>query len=184
MYDRERQEAVRRRTAPTGRVVGRGTRQAAFGACLSIFEAAFDAARFAIAQQPLAFAITDAIDGRTAGVAAVRGPRPRRFSHRFIASRPIAKNRGIFFCCVTTRGTRSRSFPRRIACGCPALASLAFGLGVLPAAFRSLATLLLPLGGLPAMQLLETGRFLAVALIVPRCLKPSPTAFAETSSPP
>lgn len=183
MYDRERQEAARRRTTPAGEVVGRGRRQAAFGACPLIFEAAFDEARLTIAQQPLAFAIADAIDGRTAGVAAVRGPRPRRFSHRFAASWPIAKNRGIFSCCVTTRRHRSRSFLPRVACGCPALTPLAFGLGVLPAAFRTRTTLLLPLGGLPAMQFLETGRFLAVVLIVPRCLKPPSAAFAETSSP-
>jgi hypothetical protein len=153
-----------------------------------IFQVALDAARRAIAQQPLTFTVANAIHGRAAIVTAVRGGRRGRFSHRLVTTGPVAKNVGMFFCCVTTRRLggvrRGLLFLRRFGFGCLPLASLAFRLGMLPASFGRSATFLLPLGGLPATQLLQAFRFSAIALVRPLGMKPLPAAFAKTNSPP
>ena len=146
-------------------------------------------ARGAIAQQPLAFAVPHPLHGRTAVVATVRGGRTRGFPHRLIAAGTIAKKRGMFFCCVTTRrlgggGRCGLAFLRHVRPQALPLPSLPLRLGMLPASFRAGATFPLPLGCLPAMQLLLTFRFPAIVLVVASCLKPVPAAFAETSSPP
>ena len=141
-----------------------------------------------IAPQPLAFTIACALHRRTALVATVRGRRTRRFSHRLVTSWPIAKNFGMFFCCVTTRrpGGRGRwglaSLRHVRPRGLPP-PSLPFRLGMSPASFRSSTAFLLPLGCLPAMQRIQAFRFSAVALVVSPRLKSPPAAFTKTRSP-
>jgi hypothetical protein len=189
MYDRGRQGPGWRRRTHGCKVAGKGTSQSPFDLRGLIFELAFDAARFTRAQQPLAFTVADLIHGHTAVVATVRGGRAGRFSHGLVTSWPIAKNWGMFFCCVTTRrsddsGHWGLPFLRHVRPRGLPLPSLPFRLGMLPASFRGGAAFLLPLGCLPAMQRFQAFRFSAVALIVPACLKSPPAAFAKTSSPP
>jgi hypothetical protein len=189
MYDRRRHVPGGEHRTCGHRVVQKGTSRATFGACRLIFDAAFDAARLALAQQPLAFTVSDPIHGRSAVVVTVRGRRTRRFSHGLVTSWPIAKNFRMFSCCVTTRrlGGRGRcglAFLQHFRPRGIPLPPLPFCLGMSPASFRTGPTSLLPLGCLPAMQLLLAFRFSAIALVVPPRLKPPPAAFAETSSPP
>ncbi len=188
MYNRRGQGPERLRGRCGCRTVGNNACAATSGACSLIFEAAFDAARETLAQQPLAFTVADAIHGCTAIVATVRGGRTGRLSHRFVASGPIAKNRRMFSCCVTTHrlagGRRGLAFLRRFGFGRLPLAALPFRLGMLPASFGRSTTFLLPLGGLPATQRLQTLGFSAIALVRPPGLEPLPAAFAKTNSPP
>ena len=78
-----------------------------------------------------------------------------RFPHRFITAGAVAKNRGMFLCCVTTRrrggsGRRGRTFLRRLALAGLPFASLPFRLGMLSASFSIRTVFLLTLGRLPA----------------------------------
>ena len=75
------------------------------------------------------------------------------------------------------------AFLRHVGLRCLPFASLPFRLGMLLASFRASTTFLLPLGRLPAPQLLQTFRLSAVALVVTPGLKSPPATFAETSSP-
>ena len=188
MYDRGRQVPGRDRSTCGCGIVRKATSQATFDARRLIFEAAFEAARLTLAQQPLAFTVADVIHGRTAVVATIRGRRTRRFSHGLVTSWPIAKNFRMF-CCVTTRalsgsGRGGLAFLRHVRPRGLPFPSLPFRLGMLLASFRTIATFLLPLGCLPATQRFQTFRFSAVALVVPPRLKSPPAAFAQTSSPP
>ncbi len=188
MYDRRRQVPGRNRKTCGCGIVRKATCQATFLACGLIFETAFESPLGMIAPQPLAFTVAHALHRRTAVVVTVRGRRTRRFSHRFVTSWPIAKNFGMFFCCVTTRrrggsGRGGLAFLRHVRPrGLPS-PSLPFRLGMPPASFNAGTAFLLPLGCLPATQLLPAFRFLAVALVMPPCLESPPTTFAQTSSP-
>jgi hypothetical protein len=70
----------------------KGAAAATLDACGPVFEAAFEAAHFPIAQQPLALTISDLLHGRTAGVTTIGCGDARRVSHRFIAAGTITKN--------------------------------------------------------------------------------------------
>jgi len=188
MYDRGRQVPGRGRRMCGRGVVEKGTSQATFDACRLIFEAAFESPLGMIAPQPLAFTVARALHRRTAVVATVRGRRTGRFSHRLVTSWPIAKNFGMFFCCVTTRrlggsGRGGLAFLRHVRPRGIPFPSLPFRLGMLPASFRASTAFLLPLGCLPAMQRFQAFGFSAIALVVPPGLKSPPAAFAKTRSP-
>jgi len=201
MYDRRRQEQGRQRKSCSCEVVEKRMSQATLVACRLIFEAAFEASRWVLAPQVLAFTVVDALHSRTAVVATVRGRRTGRFSHRLVTSGPIAKNFRMFFCCVTTRrlggsGTLGGA-PSTLGAGRCGLAflphvglrrlvfpSLPFCLGMFLASFKAGAAFLLPLGCLPATHRFRAFRFLAVALVVPPCLKSPPAVLAKTGSPP
>jgi len=129
---------------------------ATFIACRLILQSALEAARRTLAQQALAFSVSNAIHGRATAVATVRSRGARRFSHRLIAAGPIAKNFGVIFSRVTTRGLagggrRSAACLRRLGFDCLPLASLTFCLVVLAAAFVASAAFLLTLGRMPAL---------------------------------
>jgi len=189
--------------------LGKGTSATTFGTRSPILELALDEACLTLTQQPLAFPVADAMHGRAAGVAAVRGGRAGRFSHGFVTAGPIAKKLGMFSCCVTTRrrsgggagrvpatgalagGSRvprwrvgGGAFPPYRGLVCLPLASLAFRLGVLPASLLAGTTFLLTLGRLPAAQRSPAFRILAVALVMPPRLKAPSAAFVEANSPP
>jgi len=70
---------------------------ATLDACRLVFEVAFEAAHFAIAQQPLTFAIPRPLYGRPAGVAAITCRGARRVPHGLVTSGTIAKNFRMFF---------------------------------------------------------------------------------------
>ena len=97
-----------------------------------IFQVTLDAARRAIAQQPLTFTVANAIHGCTAIVATVRGGHTGRPSHRFVASGPIAKNLRVFSCCVTTRGSAATVAAAWPSCGTSSKWHSAFAAAVLP----------------------------------------------------
>jgi hypothetical protein len=71
------------------------TPPAAFVSCGLVFEAAFEAARFALAPQPLALTVSGLLHGRTAGIATVRSGHPGRFSRGLVTTGPITKNLGM-----------------------------------------------------------------------------------------
>ena len=79
------------------KTVEKGAPAATLGSCGLVFEAALEAAHFAIAQQPLAFAIPRSLHGHTTGVAAIACRGVRRVSHGLITSGTIAKNFRMFF---------------------------------------------------------------------------------------
>jgi hypothetical protein len=153
------------------------------GACSQILELAFDAARGTLAQQALALAVQHSIHDRAALVAAVRGGRTGRFSHRLVTTRPVTKNVRMFFCCVTTRGLGSGGL-RGLGLVCLPLAPLPFRLSMLPASFLAGAAFPLTLGRLPVAQFPPAFWLLAVALVLPPGLEPPPAALAKTRPPP
>jgi len=84
-----------RKTSDCG-IVEKGAPAATLGSCGLVFEAAFEAAHFAIAQHPLAFTIASPLHRGAAGVAAIACRGARRVPHGLIASRAIAKNFRMF----------------------------------------------------------------------------------------
>jgi hypothetical protein len=63
--------------------------------CSLVFQAAFEAAHFAIAPQPLTFAVPSPLDVGAALVATVGGGHPRRIPWRLVATGTITKNLGM-----------------------------------------------------------------------------------------
>jgi len=171
-----------------GRAVEKAMRAVTFDACGLIFELAFEAARRMLTQQVFALTVSNVVHGRTAGIAAVRSGRTGRFPHGFVTAGAIAKNCGMFFCCVTTRGLdglrRGLPFLQRLGRGRLPFASLPFRLGMPPASFSAGTEFLLPFGRLPTAHFLQTFRFSAVSLVVPPRLKSPAAIFVETISPP
>jgi hypothetical protein len=188
IYDRRRQRLERDR----GNCGCEGGRMRAlpraFIAGSLVFELALGASRRALAQQALAFAISNTIHGRAAGVAAVAGAATHTFPHRVVAAGSIAKNGRMFFCRVTTRGPGfdahwGAAVRRRFGLARLALPSLPFRLSVPPPSFEAGTALLLTLGRLPAAQLLPALGVLAVALVMPPRLESPRAAFTEAASP-
>jgi hypothetical protein len=119
------------------------------------------------AREPLAFTIQDIANGLPTGEAAVACQFAERTHGVFVAARPFAqRKREKTFCCVTTR---RRNFwalsdlwrgPGPLAALSLCVGVLGFGVGVL------LATFSLPLRRLPAVNLSQACRILAVALVL------------------
>jgi len=171
-----------RRESPCGTVRNRTT-TAMFRPCGLVFELAFETAHFAVSQQPLAFTIAGSLHGCAAGVAAIAGRGPRRVPHGLVTSGAIAKNRGMPFCCATTRGLGSGARGRHVDLRRLLPAALAFCLGMPLTPQRTGTESMLPLRPLPAMHSLQTFRLAAVALVVRPGLKSPLAAFAETNAP-
>ena len=187
MYDRRRQGPKRHRRTRRRGAVAKGASPATSPTCGLVFQKTLEAARGAIAQQPLALAVAHAIHGRTTIVATVRGGGGRRFTHRLVTSRPSAKNLGMFVCCVTTRrrsgSCRTLPFLRDRGRRGLAFAAPPLRLGVLLASFSARTMFVLPLGRLPTPQFRQAFRLSTVALVVTPCRKPPPATFAKTSPP-
>jgi len=94
-WDRRRPLGVEDRRIVGYRAVRWNMPLATSGSCSLVFQAAFEAARFPLAPQPLALAVADPIHGRTALVATVAGGHPRRIPRRLVTARTITKNLGM-----------------------------------------------------------------------------------------
>ncbi len=166
MYDRRQQGPKRHRRTRRRGAVAKGASPATSPTCGLVFQKTLEAARGAIAQQPLALAVAHAIHGRTTIVATVRGGGARRFTHRLVTSRPSAKNLGMFVCCVTTRrrsgSCRTLPFLRDRGRRGLAFAAPPLRLGVLLASFSARTMFVLPLGRLPTPQFRQAFRLSTV----------------------
>jgi hypothetical protein len=84
------------------------------------------------------------------------------------------------FCCVTTRGRKLRLL-NRLSCRLCSLAALSLSLGMLGFGIGALATFGLPPCRLPAADLPQAFRLLAVALAPTSWPILAPASFAETN---